>query len=330
MVQARKKVALLHRYPADQIPQTNAAYTYLKDRVDTLTYKDFDRLSDKKKFFKSLLWIFYAPLLVIGKGYDVIYCDDSFPFYPALVKLVCPKSKVVIRLGDFHLMYYTSGWVYRALHFFEVLTWRVVDIIIAISPYMVPVIATETEKLVVSIRDSVDPLNFLPANTLKPEGQVVMFHGLLTRNKNVDILLEAARRLPNVWFRIVGDGPDKKRLEDLAPYNVYFVGWKPFNWMASQINRCSIGVALRSDNPGNEYVVTSPFLQYGMMGKPCIVSRRRVFGDYQWQFRTVEDLVVQIVALLSRPEEGEKLKKFVMEHHDARKIAEEIWSLLSS
>ena len=152
MVQAKKKIALLHRYPADQIKSTNAAFPYLvydysipcdfspfavnswpKKRMDILTFKKFDRLSKHKKFWKSLLWIFYAPCLVFGKGYDVIYCDDSYPFYPIFVKLASPWSKVVLRIGDFHLMYYYSGWAYKFLHFFEKIGWKMADRIIAIS-----------------------------------------------------------------------------------------------------------------------------------------------------------------------------------------------------
>src|SRR3989304_2626933 len=97
-----KKIALLHRYPADRIKETNAAFPYLAEKgIDVLTFKSFNRTSKWRKFFKSLAWVFYAPLLVWGKGYDVIYCDDSYPFYPALVKLVSPHSKVVLRIGDF-------------------------------------------------------------------------------------------------------------------------------------------------------------------------------------------------------------------------------------
>ena len=100
-----KKIALLHRYPSDRIKETNAAFPYLKEKgIDVLTFKTFDRTGKWGKFFKSLAWIFYAPMLVFGKEYDAIYCDDSYPFYPALVKIVSPESRGIIRLGDLHLM----------------------------------------------------------------------------------------------------------------------------------------------------------------------------------------------------------------------------------
>lgn len=319
---------MLHRHTPEQIQETNAAFRYLKDKVDVLTFKTFDRTSKWKKFFKSLAWIFYAPWLVIGKPYDVIYCDDSYPFYPALVKLCCPRSKVVIRLGDLHLMYYYSGAVYKILHFFEKIGWRAADKILTISKAMETYVRQEIGRWPETVLDPVDPKDF-SVNGYKSHG-TVMFHGLLTRNKNVDIFLEAARRLPMVSFVVMWDGPDRRRLEKKAPHNVFFKGWIPYKSISRYIATCAVGVALRSDNPGNEYVVTSPFLQYGVCGKPCLVTRRKVFGDYEWQFSGVDEMVWKLQILLQAKEEGEKLREYVLRNHDAEKIAEEIWSVLSS
>ena len=324
----QKKIALLHRYPKDEIKPTNAAFPYLvKKGLDVLTFKSFNRISNFRKHFKSILWIFWAPCLVIGKKYDVIYCDDSYPFYPALVKLVSPRSRVVIRLGDLHLMYYYKGLVYKVMHFLERIAWLMVDEIIVISDAMADYIQDEIGFRPKVVLDPVDPKDF-EGGTFYNSGDV-MFHGVLTRNKNVDVLLEAARRLPQYDFTIIGDGPDSKRLQKIAPRNVFFYGWAPFKDIKHHIGSCSIGVALRSDNPGNEYVVTSPFLQYGIIGKPCLVTRRKVFGDYKWQFTGAKEMVERLTALLKAPwEEGQKLRKYVLEHHNAEKIAGEIWQIL--
>lgn len=268
-------------------------------------------------------------MLVWRKGYDVIYCDDSYPFYPALVKMVSPKSKVVIRLGDLHLMYYFKGLTFKVLHFFEKIGWRAADKILTISHLMETYVRWEIGRWPETILDPVDPKDF-PQNGSKNHG-TVMFHGLLTRNKNVDVLIEAAKRLPKINFVVIGDGPDRKRLEKMAPHNVFFKGWVPFSSIPRYISTCALGVALRSDNPGNEYVVTSPFIQYGVMGKPCLVTRRKVFGDYEWQFSGVDEMVEKIGEIMKRPyEEGQKLKEYVLKNHNAEVIAEEIWNLLSA
>src|SRR3990167_1732212 len=153
--------AILHRYPLEQIKQTNAAIDYLvaKSKADVFTFKSFDRASKWRKFFKSLVWIFYAPLLVLGRGYDVIYCDDSYFFYSGLVKLVLPRSKGFFCLGDLHLLYYYSGWVYELLHFFEEIGWTVADKIIVISHAMAETLRKEGYPCEV-VRDPVDPKDF--------------------------------------------------------------------------------------------------------------------------------------------------------------------------
>lgn len=328
-LQTKKKLALLHRHPKNRIAETNAAFPYLVEKgIDVLTFKKFNRTGRIWKEIKSFFWIFYAPFLVVGKDYDVIYLDDSYPFYGIFVKFVCPFSKVVKRIGDFHLMYYYSGLAYKILHFFEVIEWKMMDEIIAISDVMAARIYKDMggPRYPRCVLDPVDTEYF------KPDGRedhgTVMFHGVLTRNKNVDILLEAARRMTDIIFIVAGDGPDKERLEKLAPENVVFLGWVPLKNIKDLIANCAIGVALRSNNPGNEYVVTSPFLQYGIMGKPCLVTRRKVFGEYKWQFSTVDEMVEKITYLLDHPEEGEKLRQYVLEHHDAKKIAEEIFEVL--
>jgi glycosyltransferase involved in cell wall biosynthesis len=325
----QKKVALLHRYPEGSIKETNAAFPYLKKQgIDVLTFKSFDRLSRIKKFWKSLFWVFYAPLLVAGKGYDVIYCDDSYPFYPALVKLSSPRSKVVIRIGDMHLMYYYKGLAYKVLHFFERLSWFVADEIVVISEAMADYFEDEIGRRPKVVLDPVDTKSF-SVNGVFNMG-TVMFHGVLTKNKNVDVLLEAAELLPDIDFEVIGDGPDLKRLMKKAPSNVFFRGWVPFKDIPRYVASCSIGVALRTNNPGNEYVVTSPFLQYGVMGKPCLVTRRKVFGDYIWQFSGADELALNIMVLMHNAEEvGENLKAHVIKNHDAEKIAGEIWQILT-
>ncbi len=317
----------MHRYPVDQIKPTNAAFSYIQAKgIDVLTFKTFDRLGRFSKFWKSIFWIFYSPFLVIGKNYDVLYLDDSYPFYPALIKIVSPRSKVVIRLGDLHLMYYYSGWIYRFLHFFERIAWIMADKIIAISDVMADYIESEIGKRPYVVNDPVDPKDF-PTRNFQNEG-TVMFHGTLTKNKNIDVLLEAARLMPDLSFTVLGDGPDLKRLAYAAPSNVFFLGWIPFKDIPNRIGSCAVGVALRSNNPGNEYVVTSPFLQYGIMAKPCLVTRRAVFGDYEGQFSDVNEMVRKLRFLLKHPEEGERLKKYVLENHDAEKIGEQIWQIL--
>ena len=325
MVETKKKIVILHRFPQERIKETNASFPYLLDsRVTVKTFKVFDRLDEKKKLLKSILWIFYAPLRVFGRGYDVIYCDDSFPFYPILVKIASPFSKVILRLGDLHLMYYCDGFVYWFFHQIEKIGWMLADKILAISKPMADYIG----KKATVILDPVDPTDFT-VECHTPDITTIMFHGLLIENKNIDMLLIAARRLPQFKFVIIGDGPAYNHLHTSAPWNVSMLGWKPFKEIKYYISRCDIGVALRSKNKGNELVVTSPFLQYSVCSKPCVVSRRKVFDDmdYSLQFETADELVGLINFLSIKEvarEIGRRNQEYVLKFHDARIIAQQI------
>ena len=54
-----------------------------------------------------------------------------------------------------------------------------------------------------------------------------LFVGRVDEGKGVDILIEAAKQFPQSVFTIVGDGPLKPGLEQLAPDNVVFAGHVP-------------------------------------------------------------------------------------------------------
>lgn len=60
----------------------------------------------------------------------------------------------------------------------------------------------------------------------KPAGAIhhVLTTCRLVAQKRVDRVIEAARRLPEFRFRIAGDGPERGRLERMAPDNVEFLG----------------------------------------------------------------------------------------------------------
>lgn len=55
-------------------------------------------------------------------------------------------------------------------------------------------------------------------------GGGVFFAGRLTHQKGVDVLIEAARRLPTIPFQIAGEGPERSTLAASAPANVTFLG----------------------------------------------------------------------------------------------------------
>lgn len=65
----------------------------------------------------------------------------------------------------------------------------------------------------------------LPDTVAEPSsGAYVALAGRFSEEKGIETLLQAAKRLPNVPFRIAGEGPMESILRGLAPGNVTFVG----------------------------------------------------------------------------------------------------------
>jgi len=60
---------------------------------------------------------------------------------------------------------------------------------------------------------------------VKMKEPFVLFVGRLAKQKGLDYLIEAAKELPNIEFKIVGDGEQEKRLKSIAPKNVKFLGF---------------------------------------------------------------------------------------------------------
>jgi glycosyltransferase involved in cell wall biosynthesis len=69
-------------------------------------------------------------------------------------------------------------------------------------------------------------------------GDFVLSVNRLDRAKRIDLLIEAAARVPEVRVVIAGDGPDRERLEDLADGRVEFVGRVSDDTLADLYARC--------------------------------------------------------------------------------------------
>lgn len=85
----------------------------------------------------------------------------------------------------------------------------------------------------------------LPA-TAAPDpaaGKYVAFVGRLSAEKGVELLVEAARQLPDVSFRIAGDGPLAQAARAGAPANVTFLGPVPREDLSSFYSHARFVVA---------------------------------------------------------------------------------------
>ncbi|MEL0660702.1 glycosyltransferase [Psychromonas arctica] len=121
---------------------------------------------------------------------------------------------------------------------------------------------------------------FMPLESVEKEYDLILI-GRLSEVKRVDRFLEAIklakRSLPTLKAAIVGDGPDKDKLQGLAKklgleQNVDFVGWQDNVHLWLQRSKCFV---LTSDSEG----LSQALIQAMMCGLPAITSNVGDLGD---------------------------------------------------
>ncbi len=102
----------------------------------------------------------------------------------------------------------------------------------------------------------------------------VLYFGRLIDEKGVDILIRAAAQLPDVSFRIVGDGPDMRALQklscNLGANNITFAGPKWGDDIERELQDCRMVVVPSVWYENYPYVINQAFA----FGKPVIGSNR--------------------------------------------------------
>ncbi len=119
-----------------------------------------------------------------------------------------------------------------------------------------------------------NPFNSTKYQATCNPGGPVLFFGRIIDEKGVDILVHAASKLPDITFRIIGDGPDleslKKLTEELKLDNVTFTGAKWGDAMDDELKQCSFVVVPSIWHENFPYVINQAFA----FGKPVIGSNR--------------------------------------------------------
>lgn len=317
------RICVLHRYPISLARGTNSSFPLfvkkLVSRGDEVIFVSFketeegfgldgvetreislvlNRASAFGKLFKSLLFVLVAPFIVWSihkqQKVDLVYCDDSLPFYAFLIKKIA-RTKTIMRLGDLQSAYiFADGSLVKKLIFgvvfcLEKMMWKNMDKVVVISRAFEDFLIENgiPPAKIANVPECIDLEMFKPrekSGRIRERYQVgnaplVMFHGLVAKMKGLDTLLraipEALKEIPQAKFMIAGDGTELKRLKRLAKelsieQSVVFAGWVPFSEIPEYLAECDVGVPMRSGNLGNNFVVTSALLQYWAMGKPIV------------------------------------------------------------
>lgn len=357
------KICVLHRYPMSLVRGTNPSFPLFIDkllamghRVFFVSFKEteknlyetkihfkeisvhFDRANKVDKLIKSLIFVLVAPLLVTRlhkkEKFDVVYCDDSLPFYGFLIKKIV-KTKTIARLGDLQSAYmFADGNFLQKLIFkfvlrVEKMMWRSVDKVIVISQAFKDFLISNgiSRNQIDCVQECIDLEFFKPKSsngTIRKwyglgDSPLVMFHGLVERMKGLDTLVNAIPRVlgerPDTKFMIVGEGGDLKRVKKHAKKlgiegSVIFTGWVNFKNIPNYIAECDVGIASRSGNLGNNFVVTTALLQYWAMEKPVVAPGLMAINNLFTQ---------EQVGLIFEPDDSDDLAKKILEMLKATK-----------
>jgi len=193
--------------------------------------------------------------------------------------------------------------------------YRAARTVICISGKMQEILKAGTPACSAIVYNGANPILFSPSpderGTLDPE---ILIVGTLLRSKGHELLLRALGNLrhsfPRLRCRIIGEGPDRGRFEELVRglgigQQVQFVGRQSRSEVAEAMRGCSV-FALPSRNEGLGCV----YLEAMACGKPVVACRGQGIeeliehGKNGWLIPVdgVEQLVHGLSALLGSPE----------------------------
>ena len=225
-----------------------------------------------KFLFQSIKYSFSSRLVIFG----------HVNFVPLVIffRLLCPALKTLL------VVYGIDVW--RKLPFLEEIGVKLVDKIVSISEFTkkqmlrLNVINENKFDILPCTLDPAFAINFTEKKRSRkelnlPDGKIILTVSRLDmpfRKKNIDLVI---RSLPDVFkqvsdacYVIVGDGPDRKRLEGVVNEirvfdKVIFAGYVPDYLLPSYYEACNVFV-LPSEKEGFGIV----FLEAMYFSKPCI------------------------------------------------------------
>jgi glycosyltransferase involved in cell wall biosynthesis len=148
----------------------------------------------------------------------------------------------------------------------------------------------------------------------------VLYVGRLSAEKGVNVLLAAASRLPDVHFKVAGDGPQRARLQAAAPANVEFLDWLPHERIAELMREAACVAMPSMSYEGCPMVAVEAFAN----GAPVVASRLGALGEMvtpengvHFEAGDAEGLAGAVGDLLNSPQRIAELSAGAMRTHQA-------------
>jgi len=193
-------------------------------------------------------------------------------------------------------------------------------------------------------RSEPDPLRSTVLRTsldIPQERAILVFVGRLAEEKGVEELLRFRAHMgsENITLLLVGDGPDRQRLEaiaadlGLAAPDVVFAGMVPAEQVADWYQLGDLFVsASTSETQGLTYAeALAAGVPVLCRADPCLLGVVRD-GENGWQYRSEEDFRQKLDAFLAHPQHREALSRCAREtgeEYSAQRFAERVEAIYS-
>lgn len=312
-------------------------------RVRRIQYRVRNETTPVTYLFKILAFFLRSAwLLAIGhlrRRYDFIHVH-SVPDFEVFATLV-PRlagAKVILDIHDIVPEFYASKFgvshgslIFKTLVFIEWLSATFAHHVIIANHLWYDTITgrSVTPDRCTAMINYPDPSIFRVADgqtrASSPDEFVMCYPGTLNYHQGVDRGITAVNllrdELPNLQFLILGDGPDRPKLEGMVrdlnlAARVKVLGTVPIEQVASTMASVDLGVVPKRSNSFGDEAFSTKILEFMAMGVPVIAPRTKVdqyyfSGDLVQFFdsNSVEDLAAQIRTLASDPARREHLRQ---------------------
>ncbi|MEI8120602.1 MAG: glycosyltransferase [bacterium] len=259
-----------------------------------------DRGSNRDKQFKTLLWLLCLPWIGLRCRFmrvQAVYIDETLPLAALIGRLFFGRN-VAITVADFFPEIYWGKSrilrpVVRLIRALDFASWRRLPLIFTRAKTTRIFLEKNgvAPERVVPVYDPCDfriyhPEDREPARTrfsYSRDDIVLVHHGILHPNKGNDqvlrVLASARSICPALRFLLVGDGPERMRLETMAKELkvadiVQFTGWLPsMADVNAALNAGDIGLVMRTGMQEDDFHMTGALVHNMACGLPILAAR---------------------------------------------------------
>lgn len=247
--------------------------------------------------------VLYGAFLDLAHGFDLFYFRDILtPFFAEILLGALLDKAVVIEVnGVFSEEITRAGGLGRGLsrliRRFEKHVLRKADLCVCVCAWLARevIIRGVNPSKVILMPNGVNPREFDPRNSggraiekyALASRKVIVFVGSFTTQHNVSLLIRATKlvveRRSDVKLMLVGDGPTRKRMEELVKHegiqqDVVFTGRVSHESVPGLLAASHVAVVPLTRSTTVQQMIPLKILEYWAMERPVVTTRTGVGG----------------------------------------------------